>query len=102
MGRIWFPGNVINAFAIPHGAFISHDIEMIRLREMTNNSKYRANLEKAGKMAGYTDKGLILTAKAAKVKGEDALFRQNIKAELLLKRKKEHGNAEKIIVPGAN
>jgi len=98
---LWLPRGQADAHKLPRGMAVSTDLEKIRLNKLITDPKYRAKIVLASKMAGYTDKGLILTSKAAQLEGEDSLFRQNAKAEQLLKIK---GNTDekKIILAGRN
>ena len=88
MSDIWHRGRQIDALALPHGTFISPDLTRKRISVARNNTNYREALEKACKMAGYVDPALSLAR--GRVSNQDArsLFKQNEKAERLIKEKR--------------
>jgi hypothetical protein len=83
-----FRRGTINAFEMPNGSFQSCDLQIKRMECLRNNTTYRENIEKAGRMAGYTDK-LLIAARGSKKDKEalEALFKQNKKAETLARQK---------------
>jgi hypothetical protein len=83
-----FRNGQINALEMPNGCFQSCDLQMKRMDMIRNNTTYRENLEKAGRMAGYTDKLLVISRGSKKDKDAIAsLLKQNKRAEALAKQK---------------
>lgn len=97
--RIWLPHGTINAHALPPGSMISPALEEKRQHELMNNSTYRENIEKACRMVGYLNKGLIMNQKIqpASPDAVRAIIRQNKKAEQILKAKRSQTNESPII-----
>jgi hypothetical protein len=87
MAQIW-NGGTIDVLALPHGTFISPKLTKKRVELARNNSVYREALEKASKMAGYVDPALSLAR--GRVQKSKSLFKQNEKAEKLLKEKRKN------------
>lgn len=85
---IWAPnGRQIDAMALPNGSFISPTMTRMRIQMVQNNPEYRESLEKASRIAGYTDPALSLSRGRVSGENERALFKQNEKAERLIKEK---------------
>ena len=89
MSQIWAPnGNQINAHEIAAGSFISPSITKKRIEILRNNTAYREAIEKAQRMAGYVDPALSIARGCTSEKNQRSLFKQNEKAEQLIKGKR--------------
>ena len=96
---IWKNGQ-IDAHSLPNGSIVSEKLTIGHVKLVQNNSRYREDLEKAGKIAGYTPPVLTLarnsSGNAANIR---ALMRQNAQAEQLSKgNRDETGNRKSDIV----
>lgn len=86
-GQIWHRGQ-IDALALPNGTFISSELTRRRVETLRGNTSYRESIEKACKIAGYVDPALSLARGRVSSRDARSLFKQNEKAERLMKEKK--------------
>jgi hypothetical protein len=78
----------IDAYLLPGGNFISSDLQLKRLKALRENTAYREAIEKAQRVAGYTDKLLLISRGGIKSeKAIESLIKQNKKAEKLIRQK---------------
>ena len=88
--RIWKNGQ-LNAHEVGKGVFVSEDLTRMRIANLQNNVTYREKIEKACKMAGYTDKGLImakgLNGTGTTNEGLESLMKQNRRAATIIRNK---------------
>lgn len=89
MSAIWAPnGRQINAHALADGSFISPDLTKKRIEILRNNTQYREAIEKAQRIAGYTDPALSISSGKTSDRNQRALFKQNETAKQLIEEKK--------------
>jgi hypothetical protein len=101
---IWKNGQ-LNAHNVGKGVFVSPDMTRMRISHLQTNTIYREKIEKAQRMAGYIDKGLIiahgLRNTGASNDALNNLFRQNNKAAEIINGKR-NGNNEKSLIVSAD
>jgi len=97
MSDIWHGGQ-IDALALPNGCFISPALSKRRIEAVRSNTEYREALEKAGRIAGYVDPALSIARGRVSTENTTALFKQNEKAERLIKERRNE-KSDSIIVP---
>ena len=98
MPDIWLPNQrQIDAHALPNDTFISPKITKKRIEMVRSNTSYREALEKAQRMAGYTDPALSIARGRTSEKDARSLFEQNEQAEQILKEKKNESSDSDII-----
>jgi len=99
MSDIWIPnGRQIDAHALPGGSFVSPAITKKRIELVRNNPEYREALEKASRVAGYVDPALSIARGRTSNKDAESLFKQNAKAEKIIKEKRNDEGSDSDIV----